>query len=50
MELKNLEGLKNEISHLEEAEELLQELYFGFGPYGIHAMLQEHKKDFFLQM
>ena len=47
MEFKNLEGLKDEINHLEEAEELLHELYYGFGPYEIHAMLQEHKKDFF---
>ena len=46
MELKNLEALKNEINHLEEAEELLRELIFGFGPYGIHAILREHKNDF----
>lgn len=46
MEFKNLEALRSEINHLEEAEELLHELYFGLGPYGIHAILREHKKDF----
>lgn len=46
MELKNLEALKNEINHLEEAEELLRELVLGFGPYGIHSVLREHKNDF----
>lgn len=46
MELKNLEALKNEINHLEEAEELLRELVLGFGPYGIHAVLREHKNEF----
>lgn len=31
MELKNLEAFTNEITYLEEAEELLNELYFGLG-------------------
>lgn len=47
MELKNLADLKNEITHLEEAEDLLNELYFGLGPYGIRRVLQEHRNDFF---
>lgn len=47
MEFKNLEALKDEIKYLEEAEELLHEIYFGLGPYGIHTILKEHKKDFF---
>ena len=47
MEFKNLEALKNEVAHLEEAEDLLNELYFGFGPYGIRRLLQEHRNDFF---
>lgn len=47
MDFKNLEGLKDEINHLEEAENLLHEVYFGLGPYGIRTVLQEHRKDFF---
>lgn len=47
MDLDNLTKLKDEINHLEEAEELLHELYFGFGPYGLRTVIQEHKKDFF---
>lgn len=47
MEFKNLEALKDEIKYLEEAEELLHEIYFGLGPYGIRVVLQEHKKDLF---
>lgn len=46
MELKNLEALKDEINHLEEAEELLHEIYFGLGPYEIRKVLQEHSKEF----
>lgn len=47
MEFKNLDALKDEIKYLEEAEELLHEIYFGLGPYGIRTILQEHKKDLF---
>ena len=47
MELKNIEALKDEINYLEEAEELLNEIFYGFGPYGIRTLLQEHRKDFF---
>ena len=47
MEMKNLNGLKEEISHLEEAEELLHELYFGFGPYGLRNLIKEKEKEFF---
>lgn len=47
MELKNLETFKDEIKYLEEAEELLHELYFGFGSYGLRNVIEEHKKDFF---
>ena len=46
MGFKNLEALKGEIAHLEEAEDLLRELYFGLGPYGIRRVLQEHREDF----
>lgn len=46
MELKNINALKDEINHLEEAEDLLHELYFGLGPYGIRRVLQEHREDF----
>jgi len=46
MELKNINALKDEINHLEEAEGLLHELYFGLGPYGIRRVLQEHREDF----
>lgn len=47
MELKNIEALKNEINHLEEAENLFHEIYFGLGHYGIRTVLQEHRKEFF---
>ena len=47
MELKNIEALKDEINHLEEAEELLNEIFYGFGSYGLRTLLQEHRKDFF---
>lgn len=47
MDFKNLEGLKDEINHLEEAEELLHEVYYGLGPYGIRTVLQGHRKEFF---
>ena len=47
MDLHNLTELKDEINHLEEAEELRHELYFGFGPYGLRTVIQERKKDFF---
>jgi hypothetical protein len=47
MELKNIEALKDELNHLEEAENLLHEVYFGLGPYGIRQVLQEHRKEFF---
>lgn len=46
MELKNINALKDELNHLEEAEDLLNELYFGLGPYEIRRILQEHHKDF----
>ena len=39
--------MKGEISHLEEAEDLLNELYFGLGSYEIRRVLQEHRNDFF---
>ena len=48
MALKNISALKDEINHLEEAESLLHEIYFGLGPYGIRTVLQEHCKEFFL--
>ena len=46
MELKNINALKDEINHLEEAEDLLHELYFGLGRYGIRRVIQEHRDDF----
>ena len=45
--MKNIEALKDEINHLEEAEELLNEIFYGFGPYWIRTLLQERRKDFF---
>ena len=48
MELKNINALKDEISHLEEAESLLHEIYFGLGPYRIRTVLQEYRKEFFI--
>jgi len=47
MELKNLTALKDEIAHLEEAEELLNKIYFGLGPYELRRILKEHSNDFF---
>ena len=45
MELKNLESLKNEISYLEEAEELLQAIYFCFDNYELCSILRNNHFD-----
>ena len=46
MELKNLTELKEEMNYLEEAEEMLRDIYYGFGPYEIRQLIRSHEKDF----
>lgn len=41
MELKNLNNLKDEITYLEEAEELLQAIRFCFDYYELRKILKE---------
>lgn len=42
MELKNLEGLKEEIAYLKEAEELLQAIWSSFDVYELERKLEKN--------
>ena len=42
MELKNLNSLKNEITYLEEAEELLQAIWSSFDVYELERKMKEN--------
>ena len=46
MELKNLESLKDELSYLEEAEELLQAIHSCIGHYELCKILKEKYWNF----